>query len=193
MLGALAVDALSSSLEPEHALQSLAAKAGRCEAGQRWAWDGVDFAVLRPDAGDYALALKPNAMSCVLRVSGGGRSALLTGDIEREQEARLVALEGPALRSDVLIAPHHGSRTSSTAAFLDAVQPRLAVFQAGYRNRFGHPAADVLDRYRERAIAIVASPSCGAWEWRADGAAGGVCQRDAARRYWHHGSLAALP
>jgi competence protein ComEC len=59
------------------------------------------------------------------------------------------------------------------------------VFQAGYRNRFGHPAAEVLDRYRERGIAIVASPSCGAWRWRADGPADGVCERDVARRYWH--------
>ncbi|HEY2929716.1 ComEC/Rec2 family competence protein, partial [Piscinibacter sp.] len=80
-------------------------------------------------------------MSCVLRVSSAGSgSVLLTGDIEREQEAALVALLGDALKSDVLVVPHHGSKTSSTAAFLDAVQPRDAVFQAGYRNRFGHPA-----------------------------------------------------
>ena len=85
----------------------------------------------------------------------------------------------------MLIVPHHGSRTSSTAAFLDAVQPRIAVFQAGYRNRFGHPAPDVLERYRERGIAIVASPACGAWHWPPRlGAA--TCQRDLVRRYWHH-------
>ena len=63
----------------------------------------------------------------------------------------------------------------------------IAVFQAGYRNRFGHPAPEVLERYRERGIAIVASPACGAWQWRADGAAAtAACERDAARRYWHH-------
>jgi len=73
-----------------------------------------------------------------------------------------------------------------SAPSLDAVRPRIAVFQAGYRNRFGHPAADVLDRYRERAIAIVASPACGAWQWRAEAAAEGTCERDASRRYWHH-------
>ncbi|MEO7057124.1 MAG: DNA internalization-related competence protein ComEC/Rec2 [Caldimonas sp.] len=187
VLGALKVDAMSSSLEPGHPLHALATRSTRCEAGQRWTWDGVDFAVLRPAAADYALALKPNAMSCVLRVSGGGRSALLTGDIEREQEARLVeGMGAAALRSDVLLAPHHGSRTSSTATFLDAVAPRLAVFQAGYRNRFGHPAPDVLGRYRERGIAIVASPSCGAWLWPATGPVAGGCQRDLGRRYWHH-------
>ena len=193
LLGALDVAALASSLEPGHPLIGLAARASRCESGQRWTWDGVEFAFLRPDAGDYGTALKPNAMSCVLRVAGGGRSALLSGDIERDQEAQLVAALGPALRSDVLVAPHHGSRTSSTAAFLDAVQPRIAVFQAGYRNRFGHPAADVIGRYRERGIAVVASPTCGAWLWLATGAPEGTCQRVAARRYWHHVPSEPLP
>jgi competence protein ComEC len=125
-------------------------------------------------------------MSCVLRVAGGGRSILLSGDVERDQETALVAAYGASLQSDVLVAPHHGSKTSSSAAFLDAVRPRLAVFQAGYRNRFGHPAAEVLERYRERGIAVVASPTCGAWQWPADGVREGACQRDVARRYWHH-------
>ena len=125
-------------------------------------------------------------MSCVLRVGTAERSVLLTGDIERDQEAQLVASVGERLRSDVLIAPHHGSRTSSTAAFLDAVRPRIAVFQAGYRNRFGHPAPDVLERYRERGIQVVASPDCGAWRWDAAGAHDGVCQRDAVQHYWQH-------
>ena len=88
--------------------------------------------------------------------------------------------------SDVLIAPHHGSHTSSTGAFLDATQPAVAVFQAGYHNRFGHPAPDVLQRYRERGIRLLASPACGAWRWEAQDSFDGVCQRDAARRYWHH-------
>ena len=87
---------------------------------------------------------------------------------------------------------HHGSRTSSSAAFLDAVRPRVAVIQAGYRNRFGHPAPDVLERYRARGVAVYTTPDCGAWH--ADGAeaaaAGGpaasACERDRRRRYWHH-------
>ena len=186
LLGALAVESVSSSLEQGHALLDVVRNSQRCVAGQRWRWDGVDFAVLAPGADDYARTLRPNAMSCVLRVAGGGRSVLLTGDIERDQEAALVAAHGAALRSDVLVAPHHGSKTSSTAPFLDAVAPKVAVFQAGYRNRFGHPAREVLDRYRERGIAIVASPACGAWQWRADGAAEGACERAVSRRYWHH-------
>ena len=187
LLTALPVDELLSSLEPSHPLLALAAgRTTRCEAGQSWQWDGVRFELLRPLADDYSRALKSNAMSCVLRVSAGPRSVLLTGDIEREQEAQLVAAVGERLQSDVLIAPHHGSRTSSTAAFLDAVQPRVAVFQAGYRNRFGHPAPDVLERYRERGIRIVASPSCGAWRLDASGPRDGVCQRDAVQHYWQH-------
>ena len=121
--------------------------------------------MLHPPADAYERGLKPNALSCVVRVGTAGRSALLAGDIERDQEAALVAGQAAALRSDVLIAPHHGSRTSSTAAFLDAAQPATAVFQAGYRSRFGHPAPDVVARYRERGIAVVASPACGAWRW----------------------------
>jgi competence protein ComEC len=185
LFAALDVAALASSLEDGHPLLDGARPARRCVAGERWQWDGVDFAVLHPSAGDYERTARPNAMSCVLRVSGGGRSMLLTGDIERDQESALV-VAGAALRSDVLVAPHHGSRTSSSAAFIDAVHPRIAVFQAGYRNRFGHPAPDVVERYRERGIAIVATAACGAWQWRADGAADGSCERDVARRYWHH-------
>jgi competence protein ComEC len=190
VLGGMRVHALSSSLEPDHPLLAGALGPRRCEAGQHWRWDGVDFDVLRPLGADYPRASKPNAMSCVLRVAGSARSALLSGDIEREQEAALVAAHGTALRSDVLVAPHHGSRTSSTEAFLDAVRPTVAVFQAGYRNRFGHPAADVLERYRQRGIAIVATPQCGAWQWRSDGVAPGRCERDSSRRYWHHRAAA---
>ncbi|MGK2899970.1 MAG: DNA internalization-related competence protein ComEC/Rec2 [Burkholderiaceae bacterium] len=199
VLRAMPVDDVLSSLDPVHPLLGLARHTTRCSAGQSWEWDGVRFEVLRPAAGDYERTLKANAMSCVLRVSSAprgaqaGHSVLLTGDIEREQESALLADAAEALRSEVLIVPHHGSKTSSTPAFLAAVQPRVAVFQAGYRNRFGHPAPEVLQRYRERGIAIVASPACGAYRWDAartpaDTAAGGSCQRDTVRRYWHHGA-----
>ena len=192
VLKAMPVDEVLSSLEPGHPLLALAQRTARCSAGQAWDWDGVRFELLRPAVDDYARALKSNAMSCVLRVSSAGdaaqpgRSVLLTGDIEREQEAALLAASRDVLRSDVLIAPHHGSKTSSTAAFLDAVQPRVAVFQAGYRNRFGHPAPEVLLRYRERGIALAITPECGAWLWQASAPDTGTCYRDSARRYWHH-------
>lgn len=182
---------LWSSLEPGHRLLAAASSATRCAAGQSWRWDGVRFDVMRPLEDDYARSgLKPNALSCVLRVQGATHSALLTGDIEREQELQLVAAYGPALQSELLVVAHHGSKTSSTPAFIDAVQPRYAVFQAGYRNRFGHPAPEVVQRYVDRGIRVFASPRCGALAFDRAVAPGQInCERDVSRRYWHH----ALP
>ncbi|MEJ6023747.1 DNA internalization-related competence protein ComEC/Rec2 [Ramlibacter sp. PS4R-6] len=175
---------LLSSLEEGHELQALRPGA-RCVAGMRWEWDGVAFDVLHPLPADYAAAAKPNAISCVLRVGNGRRTALLAGDLEAPQEARLVAAAAP-LQADVLLVPHHGSKTSSTADFLDAVKPRFALVQAGYRNRFGHPAAPVVERYRERGIAVVDSAHCGAARWASGEPDRVACQREAAARYWHH-------
>jgi competence protein ComEC len=175
---------LVSSLEDGHPLQSIR-KSERCVAGRRWTWDGVDFEVLHPQADDYALAAKPNAMSCVLRISNGVRTALLAGDLEAPQEARLVEQHAP-LRADLLLVPHHGSKTSSSADFLDAVHPSLALVQAGYRNRFGHPAPPVMDRYRDRAITVVDSPHCGAALWSSREPDRVMCERDESRRYWMH-------
>ena len=124
-------------------------------------------------------------MSCVLRIGNGRQTALLVGDIEQAQEARLVA-DGALPKADVLLVPHHGSKTSSSAAFLDAVRPRFAIVQSGYRNRFGHPAAPVLERYRERGIQVLDSPHCGAAAWASTLPAEVRCQRDVARHYWTH-------
>jgi len=176
--------ALLSSIEDEHELQALR-PATRCEAGQRWEWDGVRFEVLHPLAADYGTGLRANALSCVLRVDNGRHSALLVGDIEAAQEVRLVEVQA-RLKADLLLMPHHGSKTSSTPAFLDAVQPRLALAQAGYRNRFGHPAPAVLVRYRERGIEVVESARCGAATWTSARPQAVSCQRETARRYWHH-------
>jgi competence protein ComEC len=82
--------------------------------------------------------------------------------------------------------PHHGSKTSSSAAFLDAVQPQLAVVQAGYRNRFGHPATSVMERYNERNIKVIDTAHCGALLWSSSTPKETRCQRDIAKRYWHH-------
>jgi competence protein ComEC len=175
---------LISSIEPEHELNQVRLSE-RCFAGQRWRWDGVDFEILHPDESDYAHANKPNALSCVLRVSNGRQAVLLTGDLEAAQEQRLVA-SGAPLQADLLLVPHHGSKTSSTQEFLDAVKPRLAWVQAGYRNRFEHPAPDVMERYARRAVAVSQSATCGAAHWRSSQPHAVVCQRDIQQRYWHH-------
>ncbi len=184
VLGMQPQAALLSSIEDGHTLQAQR-PATRCSAGQRWQWDGVAFEVLHPQAADYATANKTNALSCVLRISNVAHSALLAGDIEQAQEARLTALGAP-LKADVLLVPHHGSKTSSSPAFLDAVQPRFAMVQAGYRNRFGHPAASVLARYQERGISVADSPHCGAMRWSSAQPAALHCQREAAPHYWAH-------
>ncbi|MBE7368798.1 DNA internalization-related competence protein ComEC/Rec2 [Ramlibacter sp. HM2] len=174
---------LLSSLDAGHPL-SLSRPGERCAAGQRWTWDGVRFEVLHPPA-DAAPARKPNAASCVLRVGNGRAHVLLAGDIEKAQEAWLAAA-GADLSADLLLVPHHGSRTSSTGALLDAVRPTLAVVQAGYRNRFGHPAAEVVQRYRERGIAVAASPRCGAAAWDSRAPRRLQCERARQPRYWRH-------
>ncbi len=191
LLRTLPVAALSSSLPAEHALRAGAVPHTRCDAGQRWHWDGVLFEVLHPLADDHAQVRKTNALSCVLRVQAApaadgqpGRSLLLTGDIEAAQEAALVQRLGPRLRSTTLLVPHHGSRTSSTPALLIAVQPELAVVQAAYRSRFGHPATEVLARYARYGVPVARSDDCGAWFWPAGGPP--QCERQRARRYWHH-------
>lgn len=154
-------------------------------AGQSWEWEGVRFDVLHPQSTDYDTPQKPNALSCVVRVSNGMDTALLVADIEQPQEARLVASHAP-LRADVLLVPHHGSKTSSSPAFLDAVQPRFALVQAGYRNRFGHPAPPVLARYQEQGIPVVDSSHCGAATWQSVSPTQVRCDRQDDPRYWQH-------
>jgi competence protein ComEC len=178
------VSEVLSSLEPAHPLRALPVPHRPCAAGRRWIWDGVVFEVLHP-AADADPTARPNARSCVLRVQDAqGASVLLTGDIEAAQEVALALDLGPALRSTALMVPHHGSRTSSAEAFLDAVAPRNAFVQAAYGSRFGHPAPDVLARYAQRGIAVTRSDRCGAWRW--DGQGPGECEREQRRRYWHH-------
>ena len=182
--------ALWSSLEGGHALHSLRPGWTRCQAGQSWVWDGVRFEVLHPPVAMDSP--RPNAVSCVLRIghssaSGqahGPASALLAGDIEAAQEQALV--QAGLAPVDVLLVPHHGSKTSSSAAFLQALQPKLALVQAGYRNRYGHPAEPVLARYRAQGIALVESTRCGAARWHSDAPTQVQCERERAHRYWHH-------
>ena len=161
------------------------ADARPCRSGVEWEWDGVRFALLHPAPGD-PVSRKVNDLSCVLRVAAGDRSMLLTGDIERASEALLVARAAQRLRSNVLLVPHHGSRTSSSTEFLAAVRPELAVVPAGYRNRFGHPNAEVLERYAALQTKVLRTDRDGAITVRF-GASGLSIdpERQRARRYWH--------
>lgn len=182
VLRGMPVSRLRSSLEPQHPLRRFPVPHEACRRGQSWQWDGVQLQVLHP-FGDEAPGAKPNTLSCVLRIEDRwGRSLLLTGDIEREQEEALVRIDAQGLRSDGLVVPHHGSRTSSTESFLRATAPRWAVAQAGYRNRYGHPATAVVQRYGSLNIPLLSSPWCGALRW--DGAEP-ECWRQIRQRHWH--------
>ena len=122
-----------------------------CRAGERWRWQGVNFEFLHPDK-QYRRA---NNNSCVLKVWNSQYSVLLTGDIERKAETRILKRYKEQLLADVLIVPHHGSNTSSSQAWLDAIQPRLAIVSAGYKNRFRHPTEKVSSRYRQRGTRML--------------------------------------
>lgn len=191
VMAGVPVAQLLHTLEVAHPLLVGAPPATLCRAGQRWVWDGVAFEVLHPTAADAAAAQvkgNTNAGSCVLRVvAASGASVLLTGDIEAAQEDALRQRATAALPSTVLVAPHHGSQTSSTAAFIAATAPEVALMQHGWRNRFGHPAPSVLARYAAAGVAVRTSGDCGAWRWRSSAphpAASGECERALRRRYW---------
>lgn len=156
-----------------------------CRAGQKWRWDGVDFAFLHP-AEPAAVDGKTNHFSCVLRIAAGERVALLTSDIEAEDEAALVRRDPGALRAHVMLVPHHGSRTSSTPEFLAAVGAVEAIVPVGYRNRFGHPKAEVLARYEAGGTRLWRTDRDGAVAIRlAPGSVELAAWRQQRQRYWH--------
>ena len=116
------------------------------------------------------------------------RRALLAGDLEAEQERRLVRLE-PDLHTHLLLVPHHGGKTSSSAELLSAVRPATSLVQAlvkaGCRSRFDDPAPPMLACYQAAGIAVVASPASGAWQWQIGCSPEPMaCERDLQQRYW---------
>lgn len=142
-------------------------------AGERFEVDGVRIEVLWPELRERGPVTSGNNDSVVLRLVYGAVAVLLTGDIERAAEAELVE-SGIDLRADVLKVAHHGSKTSSTEAFIDAVQPRLAVISVGERSRFGHPNPTVVNRYRERGVSLFHTGRDGTVTVETDGATLGI-------------------
>ncbi|UXI70711.1 DNA internalization-related competence protein ComEC/Rec2 [Tahibacter amnicola] len=156
-----------------------------CEAGREWTWNTVQFRTLHGGSGDPLLS--DNDRSCVILIQAAGGRVLLTGDITRPVEQRLV----PVLRDDpvsplALVVPHHGSKTSSSPAFLDAAQPVLGIVSAGYHNRFGHPHPDVVSRFVSRGAALLNTAESGCIRLRIG--ADGLHVREQCRldrpRYW---------
>jgi competence protein ComEC len=177
---------LLSSVPADHPLARLSLPRRSCLDGDHWQWDSVSFRVLHPTEEDYKLATKTNDVSCVLKIGATGGSVLLTGDIEARNEAALLARHGVDVTADVLVPPHHGSRSSSTPEFVAAVAPRQAVFSSGYRNRFGHPAPEVVERYRLAGSELRRTDREGAVTIRLGASAiATTTQLDQRRRYWY--------
>jgi competence protein ComEC len=159
------------------------ARVTACRDGQSWVWDNVEFRLLSPSA---ELPGDDNDASCVLSVRGRAGGVLLTGDIEAGAESALLERHATALRHDVMVAPHHGSASSSTQPFIAAVQPRFVVFPVGYRNRWRFPAAAVVERYRRVAAEIYRTDTDGAVTLRIEDA--GITAerfRREHRRFWN--------
>jgi competence protein ComEC len=122
----------------------------QCVRGQHWQWDGVSFEILNPP--DYAYdqtRRSDNNKSCVLKISQGSQSLLLTADAERIGELEMTERVAEKLSATVLVAGHHGSRTSSIAEFVEIVRPQQVIFTMVWKNRFGHPHAEVVRRFAD--------------------------------------------
>lgn len=157
-----------------------------CESGQRWQWDGVDFRVLHPGRNERE-SNNINNSSCVLLIESNGQRVLLTGDIEEQAERRLLSEWQPLLSADIVQAPHHGSRSSSSPAFVAAVGARWVIMAAGYNNRFAHPHPEIVSRYQQAGAQVEITAYTGAVLFELGGAQPRVLarHRDESRRFWH--------
>jgi competence protein ComEC len=191
VLSSIPVIWLISSLNQDHPIQQAAANQRPCYDGQAWQWDGVHFELLHPSIESYNNPNRnTNATSCVLKVTTDHGSVLLPGDIGRKAEYALLGRAAETLPATVLIAPHHGSNTSSTSAFIRQVNPELTVFTVGYRNRFNHPRDEVVARYQALGSDLLRSYADGAIFLRFTKNGFSVdTWRRLQRRYWHQMEL----
>lgn len=174
---------MAVSLPADHALRGMAPRVIDCRAGQSWHVDGVSLRFLHPAD---PLLPRDNDQSCVLHVQSAHGSVLIPGDIEAVAERQVLSRAAGELQADVLLAPHHGSRSSSTAAFIAAVAPQHVVFTAGYRNRFGHPHPAVMQRYQTAGVRMWRSDADGGVLFRFDAhGLSAIAERHERPRYWH--------
>ncbi|NNM68792.1 MAG: DNA internalization-related competence protein ComEC/Rec2 [Gallionella sp.] len=196
VMQAMPIDWVASSLPDDSPLlQNFPHQAGQemkgsrhCTDGDHWQWDGVQFNILhpRPNA-DTSIKPHDNDLSCVLRISIGSQHILIVGDIEKNSEQRLLETHAEQLPASLLVVPHHGSKTSSTPDFVAAVLPDYAVFTTGYRNRYGHPKAEIVQRYADSGAELLRSDEDGAILVAMD-ARGLTVERyrKTHQRYWTH-------
>lgn len=156
-----------------------------CLAGVSWQWDGIGFKFLHPPPDSKGSG---NNRSCVLLISYGSDRILLSGDIEANVERQLLRtdseLQGPI---DILLAPHHGSRTSSSREWVSVLRPAHVVFSAGFRHHFGHPSGEVVRRYRAVGSKLWNTAEAGAvqFNWLSPGEIQVTTERKRNQRYWY--------
>lgn len=196
-------DSLAEQLPIENVISSVPEKlnsmsARECQEGMQWNWDGVQFELLHPDQDAFIHSKRGNNRSCVLRVSVGQSAVLLPGDIESSAEHYLVSKAREKLfniEADILVAPHHGSLTSSSEEFIQAVKPHYVLFPVGYRNRYGFPKPTIVERYlqygtvaQRQSVTLFDTAQYGAISFRLT-QEGRVhllqTYRQAAQRFWH--------
>ena len=151
-----AAEYLVSDLRPFSSQHNYSA----CREGQHWNWDGVDFEILHPDNAAYS----SNNLSCVMLIGNAKHSVLLTGDIEAQVERRLLRTSS-TIKADIMIAPHHGSKTSSQSRFIEMVSPDYVVFSSGYLNQFGHPHPDIVKLYTNSGTIALNTAETGTISW----------------------------
>lgn len=164
-----------------------------CQPGDQWEWEGVHFQFLPSQAGrdqksqKSKKSKKSNDRSCVLKVSNGIHSVLLTGDIEKAGEAALLVADSAALKSSILVVPHHGSLSSSSDAFVEKVAPRYALYPVGLGNHYGFPQERVLQQYAQQGAINLNVAQTGALMFQlteSENLTPPLCWRHTDRRYW---------
>jgi competence protein ComEC len=176
-----ALEHFSQKLKNKSQLRSQQASPSECHSGIHWEWDGVKFEFLHPL---LQSEFKSNDGSCVLKVSSEYGSVLFPGDIEKTAEHWLGEYQKSRLASTVLIVPHHGSKTSSTQAFIENVHPEVAIMSYGYRNRYRHPHADVVDRYQQAGTKILNTMSSGAITYTLGASTAWQLYRQSHHEFW---------
>jgi len=189
ILQGMPVAEILSSLADNHPLLAGNERHTACQDGQKWEWDGVHFELLHPDNAWLQTLSKnknnDNNHSCVLRVFTGKQQLLLTGDAEAISEHNMLALHAEQLPSSIVVVPHHGSKSSSSEEFVAATQPKFAIFSAGYLNHFGHPKAEIVERYQAIGSQILRTDQTGAIEiLMTNDSLTLERYRDSHRRYW---------
>ncbi|MFW5431724.1 MAG: DNA internalization-related competence protein ComEC/Rec2 [Methylophilaceae bacterium] len=187
MLSQVPINWLASSYEMP-ATKELMPRQLKCYAGQKWRWDAIRFEVLHPSVQSYQdINIKDNNRSCVIKVTSRYGSILLTGDVEKESEQLLLKTHKYKLASDVIVAPHHGSKTSSTESFIKAVNAKHVIFTVGYLNRFKHPKSTIIARFASRGSQDYRSDHHGAitLDFMRDNTLKVSAERIVNKKYWY--------